>query len=223
MHIPFCTGKCGFCDSYSFKLGNHRQRTVEEYVRLLQEEMALWGHLGALVHRPVSTVHFGGGTPSFVGTEALTRIVRACAACFHTTDATEWALESTVYDLSTQLVEHLHALGFRRLHIGVQSLEDPTRAAIGRRCPAQAVLAKIDEVTKLGWIVSVDLVCGLPNQTLGGFLDGIRTLINHGVDGYSLYELLIYPQNRRWAEGHSLTRRAHLPNYLMFQAGAQSG
>ena len=221
MHIPFCASKCHFCDSYSFKLGGDRQRHVEEYVSLLEQEMALWSQTGTLAQRPVSTVHFGGGTPIYVGGEAFARVVKGCAARFHTTDATEWAIESTVHDLSTAMVQQLHDLSFRRLHIGVQSLEEPVRTAIGRRSPARAVLEKIEEVRALGWIVSVDLICGLPCQTLSGFLDGVRTLVDHGIDGFSLYELLIYPQNRRWAEDQGLTKRAHLPNYLMFQTGAQ--
>jgi coproporphyrinogen III oxidase-like Fe-S oxidoreductase len=67
----------------------------------------------------------------------------------------------------------------------------------------------------------VDLICGLPFQTLPGFIAGIEDLIAAGSNGFSLYELLIYPQNQKWAEQHLLTGRDHLPNYLMFQVGAQ--
>jgi coproporphyrinogen III oxidase-like Fe-S oxidoreductase len=221
LHVPFCSSKCGFCDSYSFKLGTHRQQHVTTYAGLLEQEMTLWSCLGTMVQRPVSTVHFGGGTPSFLGAQAFAQVVQACARHFHTTPATEWALESTVYNLPPDMLAHLHDLGFRRLHIGVQSLEDAVRASIGRRCLAHSVLQKIDEALALGWVVSVDLICGLPGQSVRGFLDGVRTLIDRGVDGFSLYELLIYPQNRRWADGQGLTNRVHLPNYLMFQAGAQ--
>jgi oxygen-independent coproporphyrinogen-3 oxidase len=114
----------------------------------------------------------------------------------------------------------LHELGFRRLHIGVQSLEDPVRRHIGRRQSAASVLSKTAEVIEMGWVVSVDLLCGLPDQSLEGFLEGIRVLCEIGVHGFSLYELLIYPQNRKWAERFGLLDREHLGNYWMFQAGA---
>ena len=81
------------------------------------------------------------------------------------------------------------------------------RAAIGRRRPGGEAIIKIEDALARGWIVSVDLICGLPGQSLAGFLDGLRTLIGIGVDGFSLYELLIYPQNHRWAESYGLTSR----------------
>jgi len=220
MHVPFCDSKCGFCDSYSFKLGRHQAQHINGYVALLEREMRLWSQQGNLSQRPVTTVHFGGGTPSFMGVEPFSRIVESCAQHFATSPQTEWALESTVTHLPPEMLACLHDLGFRRLHIGVQSLEDPVRRHIGRRQPAASVLAKASEVIELDWVVSVDLICGLPDQTLSGFLDGIKALWEVGVHGFSLYELLIYPQNRKWAERYGLTNRGHLANYLMFQAGA---
>jgi coproporphyrinogen III oxidase-like Fe-S oxidoreductase len=114
----------------------------------------------------------------------------------------------------------MHSLGYRRLHMGVQSLEDRVRKVIGRRCPASEVLEKIQAVQALGWIVSVDLICGLPYQTLAGFVDGLEHLVEIGVSGFSLYELLIYPQNTKWAARHGLTGRSRVPNYFLFQTGA---
>jgi coproporphyrinogen III oxidase-like Fe-S oxidoreductase len=103
-------------------------------------------------------------------------------------------------------------------------MEDAVRKGIGRRQPAAAVLETIRTVTERGWVVSVDLVCGLPGQTLRGLLDGILALRAAGVHGFSLYELLIYPQNRKWAEHFHLIERGserdHRPNYFLFQAGA---
>jgi oxygen-independent coproporphyrinogen-3 oxidase len=220
IHVPFCTSKCGFCDSYSFGLGSHRDERIETYVEHLCRELQLWSELGQLRHRPVSTVHLGGGTPTCLGEEGLERIVACCRDRLNTSASTEWAVEATVASLTTGMIDALHELGFRRLHIGVQSLEDPVRAAIGRRSPSAEVVQSVVATRARDWVVSVDLLCGLPHQTLTGFVAGIEALINAGVDGCSLYELLIYPQNRRWARGYNLTERDHLPNYLMFLAGA---
>ena len=71
MHIPFCRNKCGFCDSYSFKLGAHAQEHIERYVDSLCDEMRLWSNTGCLNQRPISTIHLGGGTPAFIGSGAL--------------------------------------------------------------------------------------------------------------------------------------------------------
>jgi oxygen-independent coproporphyrinogen-3 oxidase len=220
MHIPFCDAKCGFCDSYSFKLGSRIEETATAYIERLLYELTLWSQLPGIRGRSISTVHLGGGTPTFIGERLLTRLVECCREAFATSDSTEWALEATASSLTPSMIATMDALGFRRLHIGVQSLEDPVRLAIGRRGNASGVLSRIESSLAVGWVVSVDLLCGLPGQTVVGFLDGIETLVRAGVDGFSLYELLIYPQNRRWADGHGLIGRNHLANYLMFLAGA---
>ncbi len=221
LHVPFCFGKCGFCDSYSFKLGSHKDARIQEYTDRLCYELELWSQQSNLSQRPVSTVHMGGGTPTFLGEAALTQIVDCCQRHFSITPTTEWALESTTQELTPSMIQTMHELGYRRLHIGVQSMEDDVRAAIGRKTRAQTVLEKIHAAKSLGWIVSVDLICGLPHQTLRGFIEGIETLAAAGINGFSLYDLLIYPQNRRWAIQHNLNNRErHLPNYWMLLAGA---
>lgn len=221
MHAPFCSSKCGFCDNYSFKLGSHQATHVKNYVERLCCEMQLWGEQGNLSQRPVSTVHLGGGTPTFLGETALTRLAECCRDHFSISQDTEWALESTVQSLTPSMIKTMHSLGYRRLHIGVQSMEDSVRRTIGRRTPAAQVQQVVETTLSLGWVVSVDLICGLPGQTLTGFLDGIETLIKMGVNGFSLYELLVFPQNIRWCAQHGLTDpRRHLKNYWMFAAGA---
>ncbi len=220
LHIPFCSSKCGFCDNYSFKLGAHQAAHIQGYVDRLCYELRLWSEQGNLRYRPVSTVHMGGGTPTFIGEAALTQIVECCRACFSISPSTEWALESTVQSLTPSMIETMHTLGYRRLHVGVQSLETRTRTEIGRRSsPAQA-LATIATTRALGWVVSVDMICGLPYQTLSGLIGDIDQLMAIGTNGISLYELLIYPQNRKWAEKQGLIGRSHLPNYWMYLAGA---
>jgi coproporphyrinogen III oxidase-like Fe-S oxidoreductase len=220
IHSPFCASKCGFCDSYSFRLGSHRAERISDYIGKVIAEMRLWSEQGNLARRPVSTVHFGGGTPTFLGEEPFRSLIENCVARFATSPNTEWALESTVSDLSTEMLGRLYDWGFRRLHLGVQSLEDVVRQEMGRKSSAAQALAKTTEAIEMGWVVSVDLICGLPGQTLAGFIGGIKALWQLGVHGFSLYELLIYPQNRKWAERHGLTKRGHLMNYWMFQAGA---
>ena len=220
LHIPFCTRKCGFCDSYSFKLGGHVAEHHHNYCQALLDEMRLW-RAEALWQAPaVPTVHFGGGTPTSLGEAHLERLVVALRETFNITPSTEFALEANVKTLTPSMLSHLHGLGFRRLHIGVQSMEDPVRQAIGRQCPAAEVLQAVERTRALGWVVSVDLICGLPGQTLAGWVEGLAQLARAGVNGFSLYELLIYPQNLRWAQRYGLTGRSHRPNYFLFQAGA---
>jgi coproporphyrinogen III oxidase-like Fe-S oxidoreductase len=220
LHVPFCSSKCNFCDSYSFRLRSHKEERMQQYIDVLCRELALWSRLGNLSRRPISTVHLGGGTPTYLGEAGLARLMACCRELFQTAPTTEWALESTVEALTPSMTAALHQLGFRRLHVGVQSLQEDVRLEIGRRRSPAEVLDCIQRTLAMDWVVSVDLLCGLPYQTLAGYIEGIQSLLAASVDGFSLYELLIYPQNRRWADGHGLLQRSHLPNYWTFQAGA---
>ena len=218
VHIPFCASRCSFCDCYSFALRKHKARHVELYLGLLAREMHIWSGLGTLARRPVSTVHFGGGTPTFLGEEPFGRLVRDLHQHFHAGPQTEWALESASSELTDEMLSSLDSLGFTRLHVGVQSLQDDVRRAINRREPAATVLEKIARAVGLGWVVSVDLILGLPGQTLEGALNDVRALEAAGVDGFSLYELQLSSRNRKFARRHGLINRSRSINYFLLQA-----
>ena len=221
IHLPFCAERCAFCDCYSFRLRSHRQRHLDGYLTLLEQEMALWGGLGTLSRRPVSTLHLGGGTPTFLDREALTRLVALCRAHFALEASTELALESTVSELTPGMLAHLDGLGFRRLHVGVQTLQDELRRALNRRASAALALETLGRAVDTGWVVSVDVIYGLPGQRLEGLLDDLRALMAAGVDGFSLYELQISSRNRCFAERYGLQGRDRSENYLLAQVAAR--
>ncbi len=220
VHIPFCAEKCSFCDCYSFKLGRYYERHTEGYVALLEQEMELWRRLGTLSSRPVTTVHLGGGTPTFLSCDTFTRLIKSCQKHFNTSSQTEWAVESTGTELDKAMRATLEGLGFTRLHLGIQTLDDDIRQVLKRRESSARVLAKTSQALARGWIVSVDLIYGLPGQTLRHLIRDIHTLAAAGVDGFSLYELQSSPHNRKFAHKHGLIHRDRSRNYLLFQAAS---
>jgi len=221
VHIPFCASRCSFCDCYSFPLKRHQARQVDSYLTLLAQEMRLWGRLGTLARRPVSTVHLGGGTPTALGNQPFHRLVQDLRQHFDPGPQTEWALESTTSELTDEMFRLLDGLGFTRLHVGVQTLQDDVRQSLNRREPAAIVLDKIARAVEMGWIVSVDLICGLPGQSLEGLLDDIKALEAAGTDGFSLYELQLSSRNRRFAERYGLADRGRQANYFLLQAASR--
>jgi len=220
IHIPFCPERCTFCDCYSFRLASRREEQIRRYLDLLAQEMRLWSRLGTLSTRPVSTVHFGGGTPTFLGVAAFERLVRLCRQHFATGEKTEWAVESTAAELTPEMLSCLEALGFTRLHVGVQTLQAEVRRALNRRATARTVLETITQTIEMGWIVSVDLIYGLPGQTLDGLLSDIRALAGAGVNGFSLYELQLSSRNRKFTQQYGLERRDRQVNYFLSQAAS---
>ena len=221
IHVPFCANKCAFCDCYSFRLRRHRSRQIDLYLAALDQEMRLWSQMGSLAQRPVSTVHLGGGTPTFLGEGAFRRLVQSCRHHFNISPQTEWALETTSSELDDPIFSMLDSLGFTRIHLGVQSLDDPIRGLIGRRESSKAVLAKLTKAISLGWVTSVDLICGLPSQSLESILKDIDMLSNIGVHGFSLYELQRSHGNRQFIEQNGLMDRERLSDYFFFQGASQ--
>jgi coproporphyrinogen III oxidase-like Fe-S oxidoreductase len=220
VHIPFCPEHCEFCDCYSFRLGTHQQQHIHGYLERLERETDLWASLGGLADRPVSTIHFGGGTPTFLDGPSFTRLSGLLRSHYGTGSQTEWALESTVAELTPEMLECLENLEFNRLHVGVQSLQDPVRQRLNRRTTANDVLGAIDAAVLRGWVVSVDLIYGLPGQTLDGLLQDIRSLIASGVAGFSLYELQVSSSNRRFVRRYNLDQRDRRHNFLLGQVAA---
>ena len=219
IHIPFCASRCGFCDCYSFALGKHQRALhIDKYLSILAQEIHLWGRLEALRDRAVSTVHFGGGTPTYFGIEPFRHLVRHVSDNFNTSPETEWAIETTTTELTDEMCALLDELGFSRLHMGVQSLKDSVRRNLKRREPAAIVLEKIARAVKRRWVVSVDFILNLPGQTLQGALEDIERMEAVGVDGFSIYELQLSSRNRRFSERHDLAAQNPLNGYLLFQA-----
>ncbi len=205
IHVPYCRTRCGYCDCYSFPLPSSRLPELAVYPGLLEREISWWGeHIPALRTKSLSTIHFGGGTPLTIGTDGLSRVLDAVRSFFKVDENTELALESTSSDLNEIILDELMRLGFIRLHIGVQSLCDPVRRAIGRRETGEEVLRKIRYAVDHGWIVSTDLIIGLPQYRENDILADTEAMMAAGVEGLSIYELVRSPRNRAFFEHHGL-------------------
>jgi len=218
IHVPFCPSRCSFCDCLTMQLKNHVDRTLDQYLDSLLYEIEAWHQCGTLPKRPVTTIHFGGGTPLFLGYSRFQKLVIALQSAFNVDGDTEWALETTSASLNPPMLEQLTDLGFSRLHLGVQSMEEHIRPLLKRRESADQVLGKISRAKEAGWVTSVDLLVGLPQETLPGMLEGINALINAGSDGFSVYEINISNQNIRFAEAYHLLERDRDENYFLFSA-----
>ncbi len=221
IHIPFCGGRCGFCDCYTLHPGGRMAHLEARYLEALIAEMDAWAGISALAQRPVSTVHFGGGTPNCLRAASLERLVRHFQSRFNTTPQTEWGLESTSRLLTADHLRQLRLLGFTRLHVGVQTLEEPLRRLIGRREASDVVARRIKEARDAGFITSVDLICGLPGQTADGFLKSVERLLALGIHGASLYRLNVSARNRRFLKTAAGFSPDALADYVLFHAAHQ--
>ncbi len=221
VHVPFCDRRCTFCDCYSLALGRRGRERQEAYVHALLAELATWSRWGPLECRPVTTVHFGGGTANLLDEDLFERLLDTLRDRLGVSARTEWAVESTSSLLSRTHLERLWSWGFRRLHVGVQTLEHDVRPRIGRRETADAVVDKLEGALQRGFVVSVDLIYGLPGQTLAGHLATIDRLVRSGVHGFSLYELQRSARNERFLARQRDLPRDPVERWLLLQAGEQ--
>lgn len=218
-HIPFCESRCGFCDLYSKPLPRTRPEREARFIHSLCSEMEAWASHARLRESRVTTVHFGGGTPNFLLHSSLRRIVETFRSGFGVTPATEWALESTSRLLTDEHLGDLRALGFSRIHVGVQTLQDSIRLRIGRKEPAETVLQRLARAVEQGFIVSADVLYGLPGQRFEHLLDTLERLVDVGIEGVSLYQLQRTPRNCRFLDRNQFRAFPSLVNYAFFLAG----
>ena len=161
LHIPFCRSKCAYCDFYSLA---GREEQMDAY------QNALLAHLkqtACTAHCPVDTVYFGGGTPSLFGEKRLLALLAAVKKYYKLDRDAEITLEANPDSVSLKMLAKLRAGGFNRLSIGMQSAQDGELQAVGRPHTAEQTVQAVCAARKAKFKnVSLDLIYGLPGQTL---------------------------------------------------------
>ena len=178
VHVPFCHRKCTYCAFYS-KVESGKWK-VESYVDALLKEMEVRKKEQA---HPIKTVYFGGGTPSILPVDQLTRIVEGLHRCFDLSQVEEMTLEANPEDLTPEYLSALRGLEFNRLSIGVQSLDDKVLRMLNRRhTAAQAITAVEDAHAAEFNNISVDFIYGIESIVS---IEPIVSMVNH-ISAYSL-------------------------------------
>ena len=182
IHVPFCHRKCTYCAFYSRVASG--QWPVAGYVDALIEEMEeRRGEQG----QPVRTVYFGGGTPSLLPLEQLARIVEGLHRCFDLSRVEELTFEANPEDLTPRYLASLRGLGFNRLSIGVQSLDDRVLRLLNRRHTARQALEAVENAAAAGFDnISVDFIYGIIDKIDSIFpIAPIAPIISH-ISAYAL-------------------------------------
>ncbi|MDR1728324.1 MAG: radical SAM protein [Acidobacteriota bacterium] len=218
VHLPFCSTRCVFCDCHSVAAGRDAGGRFDAYAARLGRDLDIWRGRGRIGERPVSTVHFGGGTPLALGLDRLSKVVAMLGEGLGADAQTQWAVETTASRADAIHVEGLAEMGFRRLHVGVQTLHDALRRRLGRVCGSGEVVARLGAAMRAGMVTSVDLLYGMPGQTAGMLLEDLSRLVDAGVQGFSLYRLNLSARNRGMARVFGECAPDPLRSCVMLQA-----
>jgi putative oxygen-independent coproporphyrinogen III oxidase len=191
LHIPFCSAVCPYCD-FSVLVGGIPAR--QRFVRHLLAEIALAAP-GWSEPRPFDTAYLGGGTPSLLEIADLARIVAVCREQLQLT-ADAWIfLEANPEDVTADACAGWRDLGVRTLSLGVQSFNDDALGFLGRRHTAEQAQAAVEIALAAGFhSVSVDLIFGLPDQTVQAWGRDLETAVALGPEHVSCYQLTIHPR-----------------------------
>ncbi|MHB8301476.1 MAG: radical SAM family heme chaperone HemW [Acidobacteriaceae bacterium] len=196
--IPFCRAKCSYCNFASGVFGSERMATYIDRlvaeIRASGEQAERWN---AALPKKVDSVYFGGGTPSLLSTEQMQRTMAALREVFSIDARAEITLECAPGQLSDELLQALPRLGFNRVSLGVQSFVDREAAAVGRLHTRAITLAEIARLRRAGIDdINLDLIAGLPHQTLESWQESLDAALATGVPHLSVYMLDVDEDSR---------------------------
>ncbi|MCR5032825.1 MAG: radical SAM family heme chaperone HemW [Lachnospiraceae bacterium] len=187
VHIPFCVRKCAYCDFLSAPAGD---AVREQYVEELCREIA--DYKGKAGHRPVSSVFFGGGTPSLLTGEQMSRILDTIRNCFTLTEDAEISMEMNPGTVTMENLVQYKAAGVGRISIGLQSMQEEELSLLGRIHDAHTFLECYEMARKAGFSnINVDLMMGLPGQKREALADTLKKVTDLSPEHISLYSLIL--------------------------------
>jgi oxygen-independent coproporphyrinogen-3 oxidase len=194
VHFPFCESKCHYCDFYSIG----RERTKASDANLFEDALKAEAERQApLLSGELETIFFGGGTPSMTPPASMERALAPLWKTTRVTPDTEWTMEANPSSIELEKMRAYRALGVNRVSMGVQATREELLTALGRVHSREAALRALDAVFEAGFDnVSVDLLCGVPNQTLGDLESALAELTRFPITHLSCY-LLTLPKTHR--------------------------
>ena len=202
IHIPFCKAKCAYCDFYSLA---HSEEKMDAYTA------ALLRHLEEVAPRAagmqVDTVYFGGGTPSYLGPARLIRILQTVQRRYDVTRDAEITLEANPDSAGDwRALRKLRRAGFNRLSLGVQSTDDELLRRIGRVHTCEQVQQAVTAARKAKLTnLSLDLIYGLPGQTMEDWQRTLADAVALGPEHLSCYGLKLEEGTPLWQQRQALT------------------
>ena len=196
VHIPFCASRCSYCDFFS----TLQQAAMGEcYVDAVVAEAARRG--SELRGEAVRTLYLGGGTPSQLPLALLARLIDGLRNALDLTHVDEFTIEGNPDDVTPEWCSALPLLGVNRVSMGVQTFEDDILKAIGRRHNAQQVMQAVDNLHDVDIDnISIDLIYGLPGQTLESWTDTVVQAIALKPRHISAYGLTYELGTRLWRQ-----------------------
>jgi oxygen-independent coproporphyrinogen III oxidase len=193
IHVPFCRRKCRYCSFVSYE---GRASDIPAYVTALKAEMEKCSS-----GESVGSIYLGGGTPSLLASEQVGEILATARSCFAVSPATEISIEANPGTVDEAFLIGLRKLGVNRLSLGFQSLNDAELKLLGRIHSAEQAEEAFSLARQAGFDnVNLDLIYGLPGQSLKKWRDTLEKALALAPEHLSLYALSLEPNAPLWQD-----------------------
>ena len=194
IHIPFCKRRCSYCDFFST---THSEKKAE-YVHALVRELEI--RKDYLDNEEIETIYLGGGTPSQLSQEELEEIFAYIYKVYKVTPDAEITLEANPDDLTPEYVSMLRTLPFNRISMGIQTFQEETLKLLHRRHTAQQAIEAFRRCREAGFQnISIDLMYGLPGETLETWEQDLQQAIALHPEHISAYHLIYEEGTALWS------------------------
>jgi oxygen-independent coproporphyrinogen-3 oxidase len=195
IHIPFCNKRCTYCDFYT----EVSPQSIPSLVKSIIKELEL--RKNYLPIEPINTIYFGGGTPSILKYEQFLIIFETIYSLFEVAKNAEITFEANPDDLTEVYLESLSSLPFNRISIGIQSFDDEDLKRINRRHTGNQAIEAVHIAQRFGFSnISIDLIYGLPFQTIEAWNNLLDTAFQLGVQHISSYGLTYEEGTELWKQ-----------------------
>jgi oxygen-independent coproporphyrinogen III oxidase len=192
VHVPFCAHHCGYCD---FAVVTGQDHRGDEYLAALAAEVARLE-----VPRPVATIFLGGGTPTHLSAEQLDRLLGLLTRWLPLEPDGEFSIEANPDSIDDSKMDVLSARGVNRVSLGVQSFQPHLLRVLERSHDPDSVPAAVERVRRRGMGLSLDLIFGVPGQTLDEWREDLRRALELQTDHVSTYGLTYEKGTRLWKQ-----------------------
>ncbi|MFC4161503.1 oxygen-independent coproporphyrinogen III oxidase [Chitinimonas lacunae] len=192
VHLPFCSSDCYFCACNKVVTTDHSRADL--YLDHLALEISQQAHL-LDQHSTIDQLHLGGGTPNFFAPHQLKRLMQMLERHFNRQPDSECSIEIDPRGLAPDTLAQLAVLGFNRISLGVQDLDQSVQQAINRVQSAEQTEAAIMAGRRFGFLsINIDLIYGLPRQCAKGFATTLATVRRWRPDRIALYDYAHLPE-----------------------------
>ncbi|TAM70099.1 MAG: coproporphyrinogen III oxidase [Microbacteriaceae bacterium] len=196
LHVPFCRVRCGYCDFNTYTATDLRGVNQNDYasqaIGEIEQAVRILADSG-LPKRPVSTVFFGGGTPTILPAEHLIRMLRAVQSAWGLTSGAEVTTEANPDSVDAAYLAKLAEAGFTRASFGMQSAVPRVLATLDRTHDPERVPQVVEWARQAGLQVSLDLIYGTPGESLADWRRSVDAAIACEPDHLSAYSLIVEP------------------------------